>query len=552
MNTPKKHNAFISYSRRDEIIAKRLEKFLERYKIPDAFQSLNQKKFSIFRDVHDIELGELSEQLREGLDQSDFLIVLCSPNSYKSTYVGEEIKYFGEKKGKEKILPVLVGGRPNHEVKKDDPNQDQAFHEVLFQFFKEPLAADFREIKGEGYFKKKARIREGRFQIISRLLYTTKTNELVGRYVLAKRITTGVLGFACLLLFTFLSWRYYDNIPKGGISFTAQTSIPEQKTRTHKNLKLLNQEIKDQLPKKSNKNNLLLATWNIKELGGARYGGRSEEALAYIAEVISHFDIVAVQEVKEDLRPLEQVMGYLGKHWEKKFTGVTDGNSGNNERLGFIYDNRKIQLGDMTDQIVLREDKRTDSLITRQIARTPYLAEFIFNESSIHFCNVHFYFGAQDGPRLQRRLDEIRNTTAYLIKRLEDKSNPMSHMVLLGDMNVVKLDHQTMTVLKESGFFVPDISINKPTSIFKERYYDQIAFATKNENFKFNILSGGSLDFFQFVYRDEDLPIYEPVFSESYRAGRAPETTEKKSKYYKIWKSHQMSDHLVKWIELSL
>ncbi len=555
MNTPQKYNAFISYSRKDEIVAKRLEKHLEQYKIPEAFQLLNQKRFSIFRDIHDIELGELSEKLRDGLNQSDFLILLCSPSSFKSNYVGEEIKYFGERKGKEKIIPVLVGGRPNHEIKEDDPIQDPAFNKELFHFFKEPLAADIRNFNGEGYFKRQARIREARFQIISRLLYTTKTNELVGRYILSKRIRTGVLGLVLLFLLAFLGWRYYDNIPKAGISFTPESSNSEEKTRTTTNLKTLNQEFKDQLPKKSNKKNLLIATWNIRDFDQGTIKGtsgkRSEESLAYIAELISHFDIVAVQEVKEDLRPLEKVMSYLGKHWDKKFTGISEGSSGNKERLGFIFDKRKIQLGDMTDEIVLSEGIRIDDTRTAQISRTPYLVEFIFNGSKIHFCNVHIHYGASIGPKLQRRLDEIK-TTAKVLKRRIDKSSSVSHMVLLGDMNVVSPDHQTMKLIEENGFFVPDTSINEPTNMSRNKYYDQIVFATRKDSFDINILSGGSLDFYEYVYREEDQAIYESIFSGFYRKDREPKTDQEKSRYYRRWKSGQMSDHLIKWIELGL
>jgi len=554
MNTPQKYNAFISYSRKDEIVAKSLEKYLEQYKIPKPFQVLNQKKFSIFRDIQDIELGELSEKLREGLDQSDFLILLCSPNSYKSIYVGEEIKYFGEKKGKEKILPVLIGGRPNQEVKKDDAIQDHAFNEELFHFFKEPLSADLRKTKELNYFKRRARDREARFQIISRLLYTTKSNELVGRYLLSIRIRLGLLGLFALLVFAFLGWRYYDNIPKDGITYKANSTL-EEKNRTIKNLKVLNQEIKNQLPQKSNKNNLLIATWNIRDFDEgiikSTSGKRSEESLSYIAEVISHYDIVAIQEVKEDLRPLEQVMSYLGKHWDKKFTGVSSGSSGNNERLGFIFDKRKIQLGDMTDEIVLDDGIKINDTKTVQISRTPYFVEFLVNGSKIHFCNVHIYYGNSTGSKLERRLNEIRKTTKFLKKRIE-KNTSVSRLVLLGDMNVDNPDHQSMKIIKENGFVIPDSSVNKTTNLNRNKYYDQIAFATSNDSIKINILSGGSLDFYKYVYREEDQSIYEPIFIEHYREGRVPKTDKEKSIFYARWKSGQMSDHLIKWVELEL
>ena len=44
-----------------------------------------------FRDVEDARLGDLSEVLKDALNKSDFLIVICSPNSCISNYVAEEI-----------------------------------------------------------------------------------------------------------------------------------------------------------------------------------------------------------------------------------------------------------------------------------------------------------------------------------------------------------------------------------------------------------------------------------------------------------------------------
>jgi endonuclease/exonuclease/phosphatase family metal-dependent hydrolase len=57
---------------------------------------------------------------------------------------------------------------------------------------------------------------------------------------------------------------------------------------------------------------LLLTTWNIREFESSKYGPRQREALYHIAEIIDHFNIVAVQEVRQDLSSLEQVMGILG------------------------------------------------------------------------------------------------------------------------------------------------------------------------------------------------------------------------------------------------
>ena len=53
---------------------------------------------------------------------------------------------------------------------------------------------------------------------------------------------------------------------------------------------------------------LRIATWNIREFDTRKYGGRLTESLYYIAEILSHFDLIALQEVREDTRALETII----------------------------------------------------------------------------------------------------------------------------------------------------------------------------------------------------------------------------------------------------
>jgi len=54
--------------------------------------------------------GALNERLRKALEQSQFLLVLCSPNSVRSDYVGQEIQTFKEMHGWQRIIPVVIAG----------------------------------------------------------------------------------------------------------------------------------------------------------------------------------------------------------------------------------------------------------------------------------------------------------------------------------------------------------------------------------------------------------------------------------------------------------
>jgi hypothetical protein len=94
-----------------------------------------------------------------------------------------------------------------------------------------------------------------------------------------------------------------------------------------------------------------LATWNIRDFGGHRLnpGPRLPESLLHIAEIISAFDLVAIQEINENMAEFQTVMRLLGPQWDYI---VTD-QSGNFERLGFIYDKRKIGFRSVAGEVVL-------------------------------------------------------------------------------------------------------------------------------------------------------------------------------------------------------
>ena len=110
---------------------------------------------------------------------------------------------------------------------------------------------------------------------------------------------------------------------------------------------------------------------------GFMNGHRTVEDLYYIAEIISRFDVLAVQEICENLDPLDKIMKILGYDYDYIVTDVTEGRSGNAERLGFIFDRNKVKFKGIAGELVLpenmlimHEEKR------RQFARTPFICSF--------------------------------------------------------------------------------------------------------------------------------------------------------------------------------
>lgn len=173
------YDAFISYSRMDEAFAKRLESELEKYRFPRGILG-DRNRLNIFRDVADLVGNELNDAIVSAIRQSRYLIVVCSPHSRKAAWVTREIEAFAKVRGRQFIVPVLVAGRPNQEVKPEDVVQDQAFGDVLYQYFQEPLAADFRTFKDEPWPKRRTRHKEAKFQVLAYLLDQPK-EDLINR-----------------------------------------------------------------------------------------------------------------------------------------------------------------------------------------------------------------------------------------------------------------------------------------------------------------------------------------------------------------------------------
>ena len=103
--------AFISYKREDESWAKWMQSKLEYFKLPS---STSEEKYirPVFRDITDLRPGLLSERICDALDQSKYLIAICSPNYSKSKWCDAEIRRFIETGRTEYIIPFIIDGKP--------------------------------------------------------------------------------------------------------------------------------------------------------------------------------------------------------------------------------------------------------------------------------------------------------------------------------------------------------------------------------------------------------------------------------------------------------
>lgn len=325
--------------------------------------------------------------------------------------------------------------------------------------------------------------------------------------------------------------------------------------RTKERLLALRNQLDRDIPVKSLSNKLLVATWNIRKFGGNDYGGRTEEALAYIATIIERFDIVAIQEIYGDFKILDDLKVYLGEHWDYFFSDTSIGLGGQDYRLGFFFDKRKVQQGGMISDLMLPSIRSRDEngrFVFKpavQLLRPPFNVGFKIEDKRLIFCNMHLVFGSRQ--RKEERLIELESILNFWEWRTRIKNVWSKNVILLGNFQTEKLNERELHMVKESVFEVSD-TLKVPSNAAKTRYYNQMAFHLNDSAFQIT-QTGGAFDFFESVFRAQDGEDYFDVMNKLRFTDKDGNTRSFRSKrffYDKFWRTSQMSDNLPVWMEL--
>lgn len=237
------------------------------------------------------------------------------------------------------------------------------------------------------------------------------------------------------------------------------------------------------IPKRS-RDQLLLATWNIANLGVQKRDDPQDYAL--LAEIVSWFDIVAVQEVNDNLVGLRALVDKLPGEYRTLFSEA----SGNQERVAFIYDSRAVEQLEKVGRLSippsqLKNIKLPGSNVAFEgFDRGPYMAAFAALDGAFRFLlvSVHLYFGSDRKDDVDRRAREAIAVARWADSRRSSKNAFVSDIIPLGDFNLPKLDDNDpiYKALTSRGLKLPDeeerrISQIGGTSLGGLNHYDQIA-----------------------------------------------------------------------------
>ncbi|WP_321504022.1 endonuclease/exonuclease/phosphatase family protein [Breoghania sp.] len=272
-------------------------------------------------------------------------------------------------------------------------------------------------------------------------------------------------------------------------------------------------------PRREAPRNLLIGTWNLKAFaslteewlaGPDDSPKRDWRALWAITEVISRFDVVAIQEIKGDLLALRSLIKTLGLDWNFLITDITRGDKGNSERMGFLFNTQRVQLSGLAGELVIPDDWDSvlpSGALQRQFARTPYAVSFRAGGETFILVTLHVDYGGDS----RGRIPELKGIAEWIADWANKTTTYGQNLIALGDFNIDRHGDDLWRAFVSTGLTVPADLHKTKRSIFAsddapllDKYYDQIAWFESGGRRKLNMeyVTGGGFDFVPYIYTE--------------------------------------------------
>ncbi len=211
-----KYKAFLSYSHRDAKFARRLHRRVEGFAMPSSVlrkYGIGRKRpcSPIFRDRDELGADPLLRPVvMNALEQSEHLIVLCTPSSARSEWVATEIAHFLNARGPDNVIIAIAGDDPDAPGQSDiSPSLLPPALHPLFDSGKAKVV-DFREY-AQGFVVGSVELSSALSGVTASELQSIDTRRrrrrmaTIGAFVLAVSLLAVFSGFA--LVSAFQDWR---------------------------------------------------------------------------------------------------------------------------------------------------------------------------------------------------------------------------------------------------------------------------------------------------------------------------------------------------------
>jgi endonuclease/exonuclease/phosphatase family metal-dependent hydrolase len=279
-------------------------------------------------------------------------------------------------------------------------------------------------------------------------------------------------------------------------------------------------------------NSLLTATWNLTNFG---VQARTADDLALMAEVVGWFDLIAIQEVADDLSQLRTLMSHLPVSYRVIVSDI----GGNDERAGFLYDSAKLKRLELAAEVAIPPSDQQNIRMKgvsgsfKGFDRNPYLVAFQAGTLVFTAVSTHLYYGSDYYFDEDRRALEAFALARWADQRHKATGAYSQNILVTGDFNLPKLDTSgnVYKALTAKGLILPQHSTSMGSSLGGDKYYDQLAFHAGGMQ---NAYAGNSGVF------DFD---HTPFFAGAWN--RSPD-------YFNTTVKYHIADHRPLWAEFNI
>jgi endonuclease/exonuclease/phosphatase family metal-dependent hydrolase len=204
---------------------------------------------------------------------------------------------------------------------------------------------------------------------------------------------------------------------------------------------------------------LSLATWNVRILSD---NSRDDQELEQIASILSRYEFVALQEVRDTI-VLDRLVALLPDY---AYIASPPVGRGVSERYAFFYHTGRI---DVTAEPTLAPDP--DDIFIRE----PFVGHFAADSFDFSIVSVHIIYG----DSITQRRTEV-SALAEILMAVDTANGSEADILLVGDFNLPP-DDQAWDLPTYRPLVPPDM----PTTITDRSSYDNIWFrpATTHEIF---------------------------------------------------------------------
>ena len=295
---------------------------------------------------------------------------------------------------------------------------------------------------------------------------------------------------------------------------------------TAKGLKELRKRIdKANIPSSKLDESINLATWNIREFGKKT---RQKASIHFIAEILNQFDLIAITEVRRNLKDFGKVLTVLGDYWRVVYSDYIADWGGNWERVAYLYDKRAVTFTGLAAEADAprKKDKKTGEYISEFAWwRKPYIASFKAGSFDFMLITAHIRWDQE-----KNRIKPLKLLAEWIEKRRKDPGGVDKDIILMGDFNIPKLDDDLFKAITSKGLRMPAAlrGLDHGSNLAKNKRYDQILhYPTESSVFTDR---AGVLDFYTGGIK-----------------GLYPNNTPDKDAF-----TYQLSDHMPLWIQLNV